>query len=109
MAEYANWFIGLPLKPRNEAVRFIKAAMPDLARRACAEGWQTQLLGFVQYQHRKPTGEQIARLIDDASRIDVRLAAMDEGTARVWRRDDILAKREALKADLLAPMQAVAA
>ncbi|WP_298966179.1 hypothetical protein [uncultured Roseibium sp.] len=105
MPQFSDWDIGKELMPRDNAIRFARSAMPDLVQRACAEGWQQQLIGFIQRRHCKPTGEQVQAMIRDHNEFDLRFSQMSPEMQERWKLKDIAAKREATKADLLKPLQ----
>lgn len=109
MPQFSNWEIGLDLMPKDAAIHKAKSTMPDLVKRACDEGWQQQLIGFIQRRHRRPTGDQIQELVRDHEEIDYRLSRMDEFMKSAWKYEDILQRRAALKSELLKPIEMQAA
>lgn len=109
MPKFSNWDTGGELWTKERAIRFAKSAMPDLVKQACAGDWQQQLIGFIQRQHRKPTGEQVAAMIRDHEAFDLAFSQMSPEMQAKWKLPDIASKRAATKAELLKPLEMKAA
>lgn len=94
--------IEVPRWSTEATVNWLRTRGRDLTRNACRDGWHINLIDFVQHQHRLPRPDECEELVLDFQKLE-------RETEFSPKRQEILKKREQVKAELLKPLEMKAA